>query len=131
MQRLRRFESHVDSERRVVLSNDHPAIVEGRSIFRQQANRGTRDVLVSGLNSRKIGKMVTKGKWSGFPIYTLTLEERKTCPRSCELWRTCYGNKMHFACRHQSGPELELRLDAELTVLQYRHPAGYVLRLHV
>jgi hypothetical protein len=51
-------------------------------------------VLKDGHQSRKIGKFVTKGKMRGFPIFTLTLEERATCPRSCLAWalfrqRTC------------------------------------------
>lgn len=88
-------------------------------------------LLISGMNSRKIGKRVTKGKWKGMPIYTLTLVERETCPRSCKAWLTCYGNNMHYSRRIIAGAELERRLREELWVAAARHPEGFVVRLHV
>lgn len=56
-------------------------------------------ILVSGHSNVKIGRDVRKGKLRGYWIYTLSLEERKTCPRSCDHWQTCYGNNMPFAKR--------------------------------
>lgn len=115
------------------LTDDHPAIVESRSLFpstvvpAQDAPR----VLISGHNSRKIGKRVTMGKWKGLPIYTLTLEERATCPRSCRQWSNCYGNAMHLARRHEAGAALELRLIGECVELERQHPQGFAVRLHV
>lgn len=88
-------------------------------------------VLKSGFNSAKIGARVMKGKWIGFPIYTLTLEERATCPRSCRHWRSCFGNVMHFAERFHAGPALERKLEAEVAALAAIHPDGFVVRLHV
>ncbi len=48
----------------------------------------------------KLGKKVTKGIYKGYPIFTLTLEERKTCPRSCKHWNNCYGDgdAAHLKC---------------------------------
>lgn len=118
----------------MVLSIDHRAVVEGTSLFRKSANehkRGTARILVSGHNSRKIGKFVTKGKWAGFPIYTLTLEERKTCPRECSMWQGCYGNRMPWALRYQPGEKTETRIEDELSKLSKKHPNGFVVRLHV
>lgn len=46
-------------------------------------------VLKSGMNSPKIGAKVLKGRWRGMPIYTLTLEERATCPTSCRHFASC------------------------------------------
>ena len=57
------------------------------------------NLLVSGHSNVKIGRDVRKGRLKGYWIYTLSLEERKTCPRSCEHWQTCYGNNMPFAKR--------------------------------
>lgn len=122
------------SKAAMVLSIDHRAVVEGTSLFIKSANehkRGTARILVSGHNSRKIGKYVTKGKWAGFPIYTLTLEERKTCPRECTMWRGCYGNRMPWALRYAPGVETEDRIEKELFHLQDKHPSGFVVRLHV
>ncbi len=88
-------------------------------------------LLKSGHNSRKIGKIVTKGRLKGYPIYTLTLEERATCPNSCQHWRDCYGNKMNWSERLMAGPALEWRLGAEIAALQQKHPEGFLVRLHV
>jgi len=65
------------------------------------------------------------------PLYTLTLEERATCPSTCTEWLTCYGNNMHFARRHIAGEALEDRLWQELKQLDAMHPAGFVVRLHI
>lgn len=56
-------------------------------------------LLVSGHSNVKIGRDVRKGKLKGYWIYTLSLEERVTCPTSCAHWRSCYGNAMPFAKR--------------------------------
>ncbi|MGO1079934.1 GP88 family protein [Inquilinus sp. CA228] len=132
---LRRFaEPHRREAGQVnAMRADDPAAVEGRTRYRATvvwpglAQR----ILKSGWNSKKIGARVTKGEWSGMPIYTLTLEERATCPRSCTHWLDCFGNKMHWAERLMHGPALERRLGAELKALQAQHPGGYVVRLHV
>lgn len=131
---MRRFQSHYEPLKRFVrLAADHPAVAEGRSLF---PNRVTpvseaKALLVGGHHNRKIGAYVEKGRWAGMPIFTLTLEERATCPRSCLHWRDCMGNSMQWPPRHQAGPQLEARLDVELGHLQARHPAGFVVRLHV
>lgn len=117
-----------------VLRDDHPAVVAGRPFFTVSAlehKRGTARILVSGHNSRKIGKSVAKGEWKGSPIFTLTLEERATCPRSCEMWKSCYGNRMHWSIRYAAGEETERRIAEELAQLQWDNPKGFVVRLHV
>lgn len=131
----RRFTEHAapDPERVHGLAADHPAVVEGRTLFPttvvdpSSASR----VLVSGANQRKLGDRVTKGPWAGMPIYALTLEERATCPASCHHWSTCYGNGMQLARRNRAGPDLERLLDTELRILSMQHPDGFVVRLHV
>ena len=112
------------------LVREHPAVVEGRTIYPARV-LPPYNVLKSGDNQRKIGARVTKGAWKGMPIYTLTLEERATCPRSCRQWLSCYGNNMGLAKRYQHGPDLERVLARELSALQVRHPAGFVVRLHI
>ena len=119
--------------RRVVLAPDHKAVAEGRTLFPSTIKfvEEVQRVLIDGYNSRKIGRMVTKGKWKGFPIYTLTLQERATCPRSCSHWRDCYGNHMHFAQRVHNDADFEEILWLELDALNRKHPVGFVVRLHV
>jgi hypothetical protein len=127
----RRFPKHAKPGNPMVLPDDHPAVVEGRSIFERSANRNdTGTALKPGLYQRKIGKTIVKGKWRGFPIFTLTLEERATCPRSCAEWKNCYGNRSPWSVRQKHGVELMFRLIDELSDLQKKYPKGFCIRLH-
>lgn len=114
--------------------HDHAAILGGHTIYPTTICAPTRDAepwaLKSAVNSKKIGGDIRKGKWKGFPAFTLTLEERATCPKSCRHWRSCYGNHMHFAQRMQAGPDLEWRLVREVALLDIDHPRGFAVRLH-
>lgn len=112
---------------------DHPAVVEGRTIFPSSVQRAEPKsrILKSGHHNPKIGKVVMKGRWKGMPIYTLTLEERATCPRTCLEWRHCYGNSMHLADRFRVGARFELLLELQIRELAKQHPQGFVVRLHV
>ena len=133
-QKLRRWTSH-----RAVLKNvlelavDHPAVVEGRTLFPSRVFNpaDVRRVLIPGDNSRKIGGRVTKGLWKDSRIFTLSLEERASCPRSCAHWRTCYLNHMPFTKRLRHGSALVARIEHELVELTVRHPEGVVIRAHI
>jgi hypothetical protein len=129
----RRFTDHKEGNRHVVLAADHPAAIDGTTMFmrRRIASHMPQRLLKSGQHSRKIGSHVVKGRWSGQPIYTLTLEERATCPRSCGHWLNCYGNKMNWSERIQADPHLAKRLMDEVEFLAQKHPHGFVVRLHV
>jgi hypothetical protein len=129
-----RFAPKVATERAATMPPvDHPALSEGRTIYPATVveTEGLLNVLVSGVNHWKIGGEIQKGAWTGFPVFTLTLEERATCPDICRHWRSCYGNSMHFAKRVRAGQGLEDRLGHELAILQSRHPKGFAVRLHV
>src|ERR1700730_4648516 len=133
-QKLRRWTSHRPPLKNVLeLAADHPAVVEGRTIFPSRvfdpADVGR--VLVPGESSRKIGGYISKGAWKGSRIFTLSLEERASCPRSCTHWRTCYLNHMHFTKRLRHGPALVARIEQELIELTERHPEGVVIRAHI
>lgn len=111
----------------------HDAVVNGRTLFPTRvflAHEVPR-LLVSGVNSAKIGGRILKGPWAGMPVVTLTLEERATCPDSCGLWRECYGNAMPLARRVRVDAEMLARLDQELRALAAEHPCGFAVRLHV
>ena len=69
------------------------------------------------------------GHRRGWPLFHLTLEERRTCPRSCTQWLDCYGNAMPFARRH-SPFQLEVYLEQEIATLQSKYPEGFLIRLH-
>jgi len=116
------------------LPTGSPALVNAQPFYANKmkvAGSDGRNVLKSGHNNSKIGRVVVKGAWRGYPIYTLSLAERTTCPTSCVEWRTCYGNHMPWADRYLPGEELTLKLTAELSLLHRKHPSGFVIRLHV
>jgi hypothetical protein len=130
---LRRFESIKPEGHRVHLGDDHPALVKGQSIFQARVEDQSERprLLIDGHNSRKIGRRVTKGRYKGFFIFTLTLEERATCPSTCLEWKTCYGNSMNWARRIKHGPEFQERLWDELAEKQAKYPNGFLVRLHI
>lgn len=129
---LRRFPIAPVADRPMVLAEDSAAVRFGRTRYPAMVRDVGRDaVLKSGKHNRKIGAVVRKGRWKDMPIYTLTLEERATCPRSCGHWLDCYGNAMHWSTRWRKGADLEEALEEELAALQEKHPAGFVVRLHV
>lgn len=115
------------------IRSDHPALSENRTLYPSSVHEPVdRDrVLISGMNNAKIGRHVTKGPWAGMPIFTLSLEERATCPSSCPVLSACYGNGMPLAARFKHGPALMMSLDGELDGLAHRFPRGFVVRLHV
>lgn len=130
---LRRFGSLLPGGRTVTLPAFDPAARYGRTIFGRRVvpADGPDRLFKRGHNSRKIGDVVQKGKWRGLPIFTLTLEERATCPRTCKVWHGCYGNNMNWAERIEHGPDLEARLAREIDDLARRNPTGLVIRLHI
>jgi hypothetical protein len=78
----------------------------------------------------KLGKWVSKGRHANKRIYTVTLEERATCPKTCKHWYDCYGNTMPFAHRFKYDSYLIKRMDKELAYLNTRK-YGVLIRLHV
>lgn len=88
-------------------------------------------ILVSGHSNVKIGRDVRKGKLRGYRIFTLSLEERATCPTSCEHWRSCYGNAMPFAKRvDHRDPAFLPTLADEIDTLMRKPWPGVLIRLH-
>lgn len=119
------------------LKPGHPALKERRTIFIQsirEPSEVTRLLQPANVN-HKMGKgksTIMKGRWSGMKLYLLTLQERRTCPSSCQQWSNCYGNNMPWAKRidHKSLDFLP-SLEAELSTLAKKHSNGFVVRLHV
>lgn len=87
-------------------------------------------ILKDGALNTKIGGDVMVGGLRGARIFTLSLEERATCPKSCTHWLTCYGNQMQWARRWKHGQAFEHALEAEVRA----NCATYrivLVRLHV
>lgn len=100
--------------------------------YKKSVKVPTLNMLKPGKNNKKLGAFVRKGWWRGLPIFSLTLEERVTCPLSCEQWTNCYGNNMPFAHRFDSTQlAFKLKLARNLYELNKQHPGGFVVRLHV
>lgn len=120
-----------------VLQDTHKAVTRGRTIFLKQVKAPTKvgRLLQPASNNAKLGKgraTIIKGKWKGMPMYQLTLEERATCPTTCEQWKVCYGNNMPFANRiNHKSPAFAGELEQEVKELASKHSSGFVVRLHV
>ena len=121
--------------RQLSLDTRHPALMAAKSLFHAKQVRRPdemRSLLVSGHSNMKVGRDVRKGRLRGYWIYTLSLEERATCPRSCHHWSTCYGNNMPWAKRvdHTTDDFLP-RLEREIAdLLAVRGRIGILVRLH-
>ena len=117
------------------LKPNHPALIEARTIHTKYVKPvSDAPVLKSVADNSKIGKglaVILKGKWRGMPMFSLTLQERATCPPTCDRWSTCYGNGMMFAHRYEHGEALENKIRAEVQTLAAMYPHGFVVRLHV
>lgn len=121
-----------------MLKDSHPAVKKRTTIYLKtvkDAEDVKRLIQPATTNAKLAGGkgIVTKGRFKGLPMYSLTLEERKTCPRSCQQWNSCYGNNMPFANRiDHTSTEFESRLKEEVNLLcTKKHPQGILLRLHV
>lgn len=129
-----RHDSHVVAEKPAqILAIDHPAVAGRRTVYPSTVISPSDHprCLIGGENNRKIGGVVQKGPLKGFPIFTLALEERATCPTSCRHWRSCYCNRLHLLKRFEHGAELERVLPLEIGGLMRRNPGGILIRLHI
>lgn len=119
------------------LPEHHPALVENRSLFPSTVvtvdDEFDGRLLVSGENNRKLGAEVMKGRFKGYALYGLSLEERATCPDDCNLRAVCYGNSMHQARRHRIGDSdlFFTFLENEVREIFEGGAEGLLVRLHV
>ncbi|MFV0512521.1 MAG: hypothetical protein ACK5MY_02625 [Jhaorihella sp.] len=88
-------------------------------------------MLKPGVNNKKLGGRVTVGPLRNAVLYSLSLEERRTCPTACLMWDKCYGNNMPFAHRYDhTSPDFLAKLSAGVAELcdSYKR---VLIRLHV
>lgn len=116
------------------LKPEHPAVLEARTIHvGSKKPVGDKPIIKMASNNRKLAgddPIIWKGPWKGFPMFSVTLEERATCPTDCHHWRDCYGNNMAFAHRFEHGPKFEAKIREEVEVLIKRY-RNIVVRLHI
>jgi hypothetical protein len=93
------------------------AHAEARTVYPKSRKGADYTSSVLKLSSNgKLGKRILKGAWKGATIFTVTLEERATCPSDCAMWTKCYGDNMPFAHRMAMDPsELMQRLEKEVS----------------
>ena len=119
------------------LTKTQAAIAQGHSLFHNHKVKsisdgmGKTERVIKRSTNVKLGKIVTKGRFKGYPIYTVTLEERATCDSGCFHYKTCYGNNMPFATRYKADKHLIPTMHNELIALQKKHPNGFLVRLHI
>ena len=90
------------------------------------------NMLKRGKQNAKLGNKVTVKMWKGMIMYSLSLEERATCPSDCQQWDNCYGDNMPFAHRFDHNDHNFIGyLEMQLQELNDKHPDGFVVRLHV
>lgn len=88
-------------------------------------------MLKPGANNKKLGSIVSVTKWRDAVIYSLTLEERASCPTTCDQWTKCYGNNMPFAHRFDhTHPDFLSNLEENIKIVCRQHKKVLV-RLHV
>src|ERR1051326_716885 len=117
----------------VRLAADHPAVIQATPLFPSRVRSASAGewVLKRGEHSKKLGSHFSVGVWKGMPIFSLTLPERTTCPRSCMLWDGCFGNGMPHAVRWLVDTALYAKLTVELEALAVVYPMGFAVRFHV
>lgn len=73
---------------------------DGGTMYPGTVERATEKsrVLRPGRDNAKLGGIVSGGRHAGLEIYSLTLEEGRTCP-PCDLADRCYGGNMNMARR--------------------------------
>jgi hypothetical protein len=117
------------------LSKTEIAIELGQSLFQYKVKSvsegmGKTERAVKKSTNAKLGKKVLKGRLKGADIYTLTLEERKTCPPTCAHWLTCFGNNMHLATRYTYDEALIVQIEQDIEFYNSKNKP-FLVRLHV
>ena len=118
------------------MSKTQQAITAGESVFQYKITdtgdyKTHLNIFKVGKSNKKLGWKISRGIWKSLPIYSLTLEERKTCPVTCRHWGDCFGNNMPFAVRFVLNESLFNRIEIDLNKLMAKHKNGIALRLHV
>lgn len=111
------------------------AVVNNRSLFQKVIKNVTPSskVLKPARQNKKLGNghdIIRKGKLKGAALYSLTLEERATCPRDCHHYTDCYMNNVPFATRYNPGIDLENKIVQEVNDLTSLY-SKLMVRLHV
>ena len=117
------------------LTKTEVAIETGRTLFPNKVKSvsdgmGKTERAIKQSTNIKLGKFVFKGRLTGAKIYTLTLEERKTCPINCTHWKDCFGNNVPFGIRYTYDKALMIQIENDLSFYNSKGKP-FLVRLHV
>lgn len=131
------------------LTKTQIAALTGRTLYLNKVKSvadgmGDTERVVKESSNSKLSKEISRSPWKGARIYTVTLEERKTCSSACGHWADCYGNNMRNATRYTADDALVEQMEKDLAHWQARTdktnekreklglgPVPFVVRLHV
>ena len=100
--------------------------------YRKGVKPASLNMLKRGKQNKKLGDKIKVKTWKGMTMYSLSLEERATCPTDCQQWDNCYGDNMPFAHRFDhTDSNFIPQLEQQLSALNHKHQEGFVVRLHV
>ena len=100
--------------------------------YRKGVKPASLNMLKRGKQNKKLGDKIKVKTWKGMTMYSLSLEERATCPTDCQQWDNCYGDNMPFAHRFDhTDSNFIPQLEQQLSELNHKHQEGFVVRLHV
>lgn len=116
-------------EVRVVVSEDTSGTIFPKTVL-EWSPEIDEEIFKDGANNSKIGGDVLVGRLRGAKIFTLALEERATCPRSCHMWTKCMGNACHLTRRWKDTPALREAIARDLDAMCAQHEK-VLIRLHV
>jgi len=121
--------------RPVVLAPDHEAITNSTTRFPSRirsASQVNRVLIPAEMNAKIGGPVWMKGPrdWRGARMFTVSLVERETCYRGCEMFRSCFPNHLQHVIRIRPDEHLIPKLAAELAIHCSRF-RGVSVRLHV
>jgi hypothetical protein len=117
------------------ISKTQAAIISSRSVYWMNVKSvsdgmAKTERAIKPSKNKKLGKVVKVGRLKGARIFTLTLEERATCPTTCAHWETCFGNNMNYAVRYKVDAALLAQIEDDLTVYNKRGKP-FLVRLHI
>ena len=112
----------------LIMGGQHPPYTK----FKKSIKPPNLKMLKPGKNNKKLGWNITKGPHKGKKLYSLTLEERATCPTDCQQWDNCYMNNVPFGHRYDhTDVNFIPMLTTNIEELLRKHPEGIMIRLHV
>ena len=89
------------------------------------------NMLKRGKQNKKLGDKVSVKMWKGMTMYSLSLEERATCPLTVRNGTTATVTTCRSLIALITTTHNFIGIREQLSELNDKHPEGFVVRLHV